>query len=36
MGGGLWLGVLKHSTNISVAWTNQHDRKVIVGTGFIF
>jgi hypothetical protein len=36
LGGGLWLGVLKRSTNISVAFTNQRDRKVLLGTGFIF
>ena len=35
-GVGLWLGVLKYSTNLSVAYTNQRDRRVIVGTGFIF
>lgn len=35
-GGGLWLGVLKRSTNVSIAWTDQRDRRVIVGTGFIF
>ena len=35
-GVGLWLGVLKYSTNLSVAYTNQRDRRIIVGTGFIF
>jgi hypothetical protein len=35
-GGGIWLGVLKKSTNVSIAWTDQRDRRVIVGTGFIF
>jgi hypothetical protein len=36
MGGGLWLGVLKPSTSISVTFTNQKERKVLIGTGFIF
>ena len=36
MGGGFWLGVLKPSTSISVTFTNQRDRKILIGTGFIF
>jgi hypothetical protein len=36
MGGGLWLGVLNPSTSISLTFTNQRDRKVLVGTGFVF
>ena len=36
MGGGLWLGVLKPSTSISVTFTNNRDRKVLIGTGFVF
>ena len=36
MGGGLWLGVLRPSTSISVTFTNQRDRKVLLGTGFVF
>jgi hypothetical protein len=36
MGGGFWLGVLKPATSISVTFTNQKERKVLLGTGFIF
>jgi hypothetical protein len=36
MGVGVWLGILKSSTNLSVVFTDQRDRKVLVGTGFIF
>jgi hypothetical protein len=36
MGGGLWLGVLKPSTSVSITFTNQRDRKVMLGTGFVF
>jgi hypothetical protein len=36
MGGGLWLGVLKPSTSISITFTNHKERKVLIGTGFIF
>ena len=36
VGGGLWLGVLRSSTSISVTFTNSRDRKVLVGTGFVF
>jgi hypothetical protein len=36
MGGGFWLGVLKSSTSLSVTFTDQRDRKVMIGTGFIF
>ena len=36
MGGGLWLGVLKPSTSISLTFTNNRDRKILVGTGFVF
>lgn len=36
MGVGLWLGVLKSSTSLSVIFTDQRDRKVMLGTGFIF
>lgn len=36
MGGGFWLGVLKPSTSISITFTDQKDRKVLIGTGFIF
>ena len=35
-GGGLWLGVLKPSTSISITFTNNRDRKILVGTGFVF
>lgn len=36
MGGGIWLGVLKPSTSLSITFTDQRDRKVLIGTGFIF
>jgi hypothetical protein len=36
MGGGFWLGVLKPSTSISLTFTNQRDRRILVGTGFVF
>ena len=36
VGGGVWLGVLRSSTSISMTFTNSRDRKVLVGTGFIF
>lgn len=36
MGGGFWLGVLKSSTSLSVTFTDQRDRKVMLGVGFIF
>lgn len=36
MGGGFWLGVLKPSTSISITFTDQKDRKFLIGTGFIF
>lgn len=36
MGVGVWLGVLKTSTSLSVIFTDQRDRRVLVGTGFIF
>jgi hypothetical protein len=35
-GGGVWLGVLKTTTSISLTFTNSRDRKVMVGTGFVF
>ncbi len=35
-GVGIWLGVLKPSTSISVTFTDNRDRKVLVGTGFVF
>ena len=36
MGGGLWLGVIKPSTSLSITFTNQRDRRVMLGTGFVF
>ena len=36
LGGGFWLGVLKPSTSISFTFTNNRDRKMMVGTGFVF
>ena len=36
LGGGLWLGVLKPSTSISLTFTNNRDRKMLIGTGFVF
>jgi hypothetical protein len=36
LGGGFWLGVLKPSTSISFTFTNNRDRKLLVGTGFVF
>ena len=36
MGVGLWLGVLKASTSLTVTFSDQRDRKVLVGTGFVF
>jgi hypothetical protein len=36
VGGGLWLGVLKPSTSISLTFTNNRDRKILIGTGFVF
>ena len=36
MGGGFWLGVLKPSTSVSVTFTDQRDRKVLLGIGFIY
>lgn len=36
MGGGLWLGVLKPATSLSITFTNQRDRRVMLGTGFGF
>jgi hypothetical protein len=36
LGGGLWLGVLKPSTSISLTFTNNRDRRMMIGTGFVF
>lgn len=36
LGMGIWLGVMKPSTSISVTFTDNRDRKVLVGTGFVF
>ena len=36
MGGGLWLGLLKPSTSVSVTFTNNRDRKMLLGIGFVF
>ncbi len=35
-GAGFWVGVLKTSTSLSLVFTNQRDRKLLVGTGFVF
>jgi hypothetical protein len=35
-GYGFWLGVLKPSTNLNFTFTNQRDRRMLVGTGFVF
>jgi hypothetical protein len=35
-GGGFWLGVLKPSTSISVTFTDNRDRRVLYGIGFVF
>jgi hypothetical protein len=36
LGGGVWLGVLRTSTSLSVTFTNHRDRKILLGTGFVF
>jgi hypothetical protein len=36
MGVGLWLGFLKPSTSLALTFTDQRDRRVMVGTGFVF
>lgn len=36
LGAGLWLGVMKPSTSLTLAFTNQRDRRILLGTGFDF
>lgn len=35
-GGGLWLGVLKPSTSLTVTFTNHRERRTLFGIGFAF
>jgi hypothetical protein len=35
-GYGVWLGVLRPSTSLTLTFTNQRDRRILVGTGFVF
>ena len=35
-GAGIWLGVLRPSTSLSVTFTNSRDRRVMFGTVFAF
>jgi hypothetical protein len=35
-GGGFWLGLLKPETNVNVLFTNNKERKVVIGLGFDF
>jgi hemolysin activation/secretion protein len=36
VGGGLWLGILKPSTSLSLTFTNNPARKMLLGVGFAF
>ena len=36
VGGGIWIGVLKPSTSLTVTFTNSRERRMIFGTGFVF
>lgn len=36
LGGGLWIGVLKPSTGLSVTFTNNRARRTLFGVGFAF
>jgi len=36
MGVGIWLGVLKSSTSLTLTFTDQRERKMLLGTGFVF
>jgi hypothetical protein len=36
VGGGIWLGVLRSSTSLSLTFSDSRDRRVMVGTGFVF
>jgi hypothetical protein len=35
-GAGFWLGLIKPSTSLTLTFTNQTDRRWLVGTGFVF
>jgi len=36
MGVGVWLGVLKASTSLTLTFSDQRDRKMLVGLGFVY
>ena len=36
LGGGVWLGVLKSTTSLSMTFSNSRDRRILFGTGFVF
>jgi hypothetical protein len=35
-GAGIWIGVLNPSRSLTVSWTNDRNRRVIIGTGFVY
>lgn len=35
-GGGLWIGVLRSSTSLTVTFTNSRERKILYGLGFAY
>jgi hemolysin activation/secretion protein len=35
-GAGIWVGLLKPSTSLTLTWTNSRDRRMLLGTGFAF